>query len=274
VPPAPTASSSPSTPNADGGVTHPDAGLAPADAGVSLPGWTLVWQDEFDGPEIDPSKWVFETKKPGWVNHELEAYTGNRPENARIEDGHLIIEARHDNFEGNEYTSGRIRTEGKASWQTGRFEAKIQLPGGLGSWPAFWLMPDDQTNGWPACGEIDIMEEVGFDPDTIHATTHSTAYNWKSATQRTATTTASGATLRDHVYAMEWFDDRIDVFVDGAKYFTSKNDGTGEDAWPFDKKFHIILNVAIGGDWGGAQGVDPNVWPRQMRVDYVRVYRK
>jgi len=249
--------------------------VAPAaDAGVAPPGWTLVWQDEFDGPEIDESKWVFEKKQPGWVNHELEAYTGNRRENARIEGGYLILEARHDNFEGNEYTSGRIRTEGKASWQTGRFEAKIQLPGGLGSWPAFWLMPDDQTKGWPACGEIDIMEEVGFDPDTIHATTHSTAYNWKSSTQRTATATASGAVTRDHVYAMEWFDDRIDVFLDGVKYFTSKNDGTGEDAWPFDKKFHIILNVAIGGDWGGAQGVDPNVWPRQMRVDYVRVYRK
>lgn len=136
------------------------------------------------------------------------------------------------------------------------------------------MMPDNQSRGWPACGEIDIMEEVGYDQDSIHATTHSQAYNWKSTKQRTAAKTVSGVTTGYHTYALEWFPDHIDMFVDGQKYFTSPNDNTGDDAWPFNKNFHIILNLAIGGDWGGAQGVDPNIWPRQMLVDYVRVYQK
>ncbi len=243
-------------------------------ATTTLPDWHLVWSDEFNGTAIDESKWSYEVQGPGWVNHELQNYTNHRSENARVENGHLVIEGRRDWYNGFEYSSARLKTQGKASWTYGRVEASIKLSGGWGTWPAFWMMPDNQSRGWPACGEIDIMEEVGYDQDSIHATTHSQAYNWKSTKQRTAAKTVSGVTTGYHTYALEWFPDHIDMFVDGQKYFTSPNDNTGDDAWPFNKNFHIILNLAIGGDWGGAQGVDPNIWPRQMLVDYVRVYQK
>lgn len=236
--------------------------------------WKLVWSDEFNGSAIDESKWTWEVQKPGWVNNELQNYTNRRWENSRVENGHLVIEGRRDWYNGYEYSSARLKTQGKASWKYGRVEARIQLSGGWGTWPAFWMMPDNQSRGWPACGEIDIMEEVGYNQDSIHATTHSQAYNWKSSNQRTAATNVPGVTSGYHTYALEWYPDHIDMFVDGKKYFTSPNDNTGDDAWPFNKNFHIILNLAIGGDWGGAQGVDPNIWPRQMLVDYVRVYQQ
>jgi beta-glucanase (GH16 family) len=136
------------------------------------------------------------------------------------------------------------------------------------------MMPDDQHRGWPACGEIDIMEEVGYDQDRIHATTHAQAYNWQSPMQRTASTVVGGVTTSFHTYALEWSPGRIEMFVDGARYYTSTDPGWGDDGWPFDKHFHVILNLAVGGDWGGAQGVDPNIWPRRMLVDYVRVYQR
>jgi hypothetical protein len=242
--------------------------------GSTSSGWHLVWSDEFNGSAIDESRWSYEVQRPGWVNHELQNYTDHRSENARVENGHLVIEGRRDGYNGFEYSSARLKTQGKASFTYGRVEASIKLSGGWGTWPAFWMMPDNQSRGWPACGEIDIMEEVGYDQDSIHGTTHSKAYNWQSPNQRTAATNVSGVTTGYHLYALEWFPDHIDMFVDGRKYFTSPNDNTGDDAWPFNKNFHIILNLAIGGDWGGAQGVDPNIWPRQMQVDYVRVYQQ
>ena len=236
--------------------------------------WHLVWQDEFDGNALDESKWSYEVQRPGWVTHELENYTTRRPENVRVENGHLVIEGRRDWFGGYEYSSGRIKTQGHASWTYGRVEARMQLPGGWGTWPAFWMMPDDFSRGWPACGEIDIMEEVGYDQDNVHATTHSLSYNWQRPEQRTSTYGVGGMTTAYHVYAAEWTTEGIDFYVDGHRYFTSPNDHTGDDAWPFHKRFYVILNLAIGGDWGGARGVDPNIWPRQMLVDYVRVYQK
>jgi uncharacterized Zn ribbon protein len=230
--------------------------------------WRLVWSDEFNGTSIDTSKWGYDVQRPGWVNNELENYT-SRPENARVENGHLVIEARSDYYQGYQYSSARLKTQGHTSWTYGRVEASIQLSGGWGTWPAFWMMPDDFSRGWPACGEIDIMEEVGFDQDSIHGTTHSQSY----VQGRSGTTPVSGATTGYHVYAAEWYPDRIDFFVDGRKYYTSPNDNTGDDAWPFHKTFYVILNLAVGGDWGGSQGVDPNIWPKQMLVDYVRVYQ-
>ena len=236
--------------------------------------WNLVWSDEFNGSSIDESKWSWEVQQPGWVNNELENYTYRRAENARVENGHLVIEGRHDYYNGYEYSSARLKTQGKASWTYGRVEASIQLPGGWGTWPAFWMMPDDFSRGWPACGELDIMEEVGYDQDGIHATNHSQDYNWKSGVQRTATTSVSGATTGFHTYAMEWSASQITISVDGGTYFTNNNPNTGDNGWPYDKNFYVILNLAIGGDWGGAQGVDPNTWPKQMLVDYVRVYQR
>jgi hypothetical protein len=241
---------------------------------VPSDGWKLVWSDEFNGTSIDESKWAYEVQKPGWVNNELENYTGRRSENARIENGQLVIEARRDYYQGYEYSSARLKTQGKASWTYGKIEARIQVPAGWGTWPAFWLMPDDFSRGWPACGEVDIMEHVGYDPNVIHATTHSKTYNWKGTQQRTTSTPVPGATSSFKTYTAEWYPDRIDFLVDGRKYFTSPNDNTGDDAWPFHKNFYVILNLAVGGDWGGAKGVDPNVWPQQMRVDWVRVYQR
>jgi beta-glucanase (GH16 family) len=236
-------------------------------------GWKLVWQDEFDGAAIDEAKWTYEVQPPGWVNEELQSYTDHRRENARIEDGRLVIEGRRDGFGGHAYSSARLKTAGKASWLYGRFEARLKLPTGHGPWPAFWLMPDDCSEGWPACGEIDAMEQVGFEPDRIHASTHSGKYNWKNGTQATATTLVTGATAGFHVYALEWRPGRIDAYVDGRRYFTALDDGGGHDAWPFTRPFYIILNLAIGGGWGGAQGVDESIWPQRYEVDYVRVYQ-
>jgi beta-glucanase (GH16 family) len=234
--------------------------------------WRLVWRDEFDGGAIDGNNWAFEQQGPGWVNNERQAYT-SRWENARQENGSLVIEARRD-FVGGEYSSARLKTQGKASWTYGRFEARMQLPGGWGTWPAFWLMPEDFSRGWPACGEIDIMEEVGYEQDSIHSTTHSLAYNFRNPNQRTSATTVGGVTGGFHIYVAEWYPDRIDFFVDGHRFFTSPNDNTGDDAWPFNKPFYVILNLAVGGDWGGAQGIDPGIWPRRLLVDYVRVYQR
>lgn len=242
--------------------------------------WDLVWSDEFNsGSQPSTSKWKYDLWAPGQVNNEWQSYT-NRWENVRIENGMLIIEARRDWGNGYEYTSGRINST--ASWTYGRIEARMRLPGGWGTWPAFWLYPDNEsiygwnseTNyWWPNCGEIDIMEEVGYDQNTIHASVHSKNFYFKLGNQRTGTTYVGDATSAFHVYAAEWFENRIDFYVDGNKYFTVWNDWSGWESWPYNHNFHIILNLAVGGDWGGAQGVDPNIWPRRMEVDYVRVYK-
>lgn len=247
---------------------------------VQAQNWQLVWADEFNYSGAPGSKWNHVIWNPGQVNNELQAYT-NRQENARVENGVLIIEARRDWYNGHEYSSARLNSS--AGWTYGRFEARMKLPGGWGTWPAFWLYPDDETvygwnndtnYWWPNCGEIDIMEEVGYDQNTIHASVHSKNYYFKVGNQRTGSTYVGDATSAFHVYAAEWYPDRIDFFVDNNKYFTVWNDGSGWESWPFDHNFHIILNLAVGGDWGGAQGVDPNIWPRRMEVDYVRVFKQ
>lgn len=250
-----------------------DSGSATALKNPPLP-WKLVWQDEFDGPILDESKWSYEVQKPGWVNNELQNYTDRRSENVRVEDGKLVIEARRDFFEGHEYSSGRIKTQGKFNWKYGRMEARIQLPGGRGTWPAFWMMPEDFSRGWPACGEIDIMEHVGHDPEAVHSSLHSKAYNWTNGRTRTSSQRVSGALDGFRIFAVDWFPDRIEAFVDGKRFFSIRNDQRGDDVWPYDKEFYLILNLAIGGHWGGAKGVDQNIWPRRMLVDYVRVYQK
>ncbi len=243
--------------------------------------WTLKWSDEFNYTGApDASKWNVDVWAPGQVNNEWQAYT-NRSENLRVENGNLVIEARHDWGNGYEYTSARINSANKGYTTYGRIEARIKLPGGWGTWPAFWMMPNDPSkygwndeNGWywPNCGEIDIMEEVGYDQNNIHGSCHSKAAYFKVGNQRTSTTYVGDCTSAYHVYALEWFPDHMDYYVDNTKYFTVNNDGLGWEWWPFNYDFHCILNLAVGGDWGGAQGVDPNIWPRQMLVDYVRIY--
>ena len=248
---------------ADGGENKGDAG-----------GWTLVWADEFDvdgRPNSD--KWNAELHPPGWVNEELQNYTG-RPENARVENGNLVIEALRDSFGGFEYSSARLQSARKGDILYGRVEARAKLPKARGSWPAIWMMPTDSAYGnWPDSGEIDIMEHVGYDPGVVHASTHCKTYYWKNMNQKTAQTSVPDFGDAFHVYALEWFADRLDVFVDDKKYFTSLDEGTGWQAWPFDKRFHVILNIAIGGTWGGTQGVDNTIFPVRMEVDYVRMYQ-
>ncbi len=245
--------------------------------------WQQVWSDEFNYTGMpDGTKWTFEDWAPKTSNGELQRYVPNRSENCRVENGNLIIEARKDSYLGDEYSSARIHSSKKAFWTYGRIEARMKLPGGKGTWSAFWMMPENLEKygwnkkvnyWWPNCGEIDIAEYVGYDFGNIVGSLHSNLYNFKDGTQLTKSTYISDAESSFHVYAIEWFADRIDFYVDSLKYSTIVNDGTGWVAYPFDHDFHIIFNLAVGGLWGAAQGVDPNIWPKRLEVDYVRVYK-
>lgn len=243
-----------------------------------LPGWKLVWSDEFETDGLpNPSKWNYDVGGHGWGNQELQHYTGHRAENARVERGTLIIEARREIWNGMEYTSARLITKGKGDWTYGRFEIRANLPTGRGTWPAIWMLPTQWTygnGGWPDNGEIDIMEHVGFDPGWVHASVHTNKYYWRINTQKTAKLRVADAQTTFHVYEMEWSPDKVDVFVDSVKYFSFANEGKGWEVWPFDKEFHLLLNIAVGGAWGGAQGVDNSIFPQRMEIDYVRVYQR
>lgn len=255
--------------------------------------WKLVWNDEFDRPGLpDPARWSYET---GYLrNHEKQFYTRDRRENARVEGGMLIIEARKERYpipassaaagrrqrqgsagEFAEYTSASLTTHGKAAWTHGRIEVRAKLPAGRGTWPAIWTLGTDIGEaGWPACGEIDIMEHVGFDPGTIHANVHTAKYNHVKKTNKGDRTTVADASEAFHVYAIEWDAKTIAFFVDDRKYFTYTNEGSGREAWPFDREQYLILNLAIGGDWGGQKGIDDRIFPQRYTIDYVRVYQR
>jgi beta-glucanase (GH16 family) len=253
---------------------------------ASAADWKLVWSDEFDKPGLpDPVKWGYET---GFIrNNEAQFYTASRKENARVENGLLIIEARKEHFPNPdfkpdserkgraaaEYTSASLTTDGKASWTGGRFEVKAKVPGGRGTWPAIWMLGNNRRDvGWPTCGEIDIMEFVGYDPGLIHANVHTAKFNHMKHTGRGDKIQIPDAASAFHIYALEWFPDRMDFFLDGKKYFTCKNDNGGDDSWPFDKPQYLILNLAIGGAWGGQKGIDDGIFPARFEIDYVRVY--
>jgi beta-glucanase (GH16 family) len=257
------------------GCRHASPAHAPADASSApAPGWRLVWADEFDRPGFpDPSRWTYEE---GLVrNREAQYYTRARRENARVEDGMLVIEARKEQQGGAEYTSASLTTEGRASWRYGRIEVRAKLPQGRGMWPAIWTLGANHRQvGWPMTGEIDIMEFVGFDPDTIHANVHTAAFNHRDKTGKGAKLYLPRPFERFHVYAMEWTKDRIDVSVDGTTYFTFRNSGGGVREWPFDAAQYLILNVAVGGAWGGQRGIDDSIFPQRFYVDYVRVYQR
>ena len=244
--------------------------------------WQLVWSDEFDYEGLpDSAKWSYDVGGHGWGNDELQYYTERRPENARVEDGHLVIRARQEPFKGRDYTSARLVSRGKGAWMYGRFEARAKLPSGRGTWPAIWMLAAETTYGnqyWPDNGEIDIMEHVGFDPDIVHASVHTRAYHHSIGTQKTGTIRVPTAEEDFHVYAIEWTPEAIYAFVDGERYFTFENErlagGAGYQQWPFDRPFFLLLNIAVGGSWGGQQGIAPDVWPQQMEIDYVRVYQR
>ncbi len=236
---------------------------------------TPVWQDEFDYTGLpDPARWGYDLGGSGWGNNELQYYT-NKAENARVENGKLVIEAREESLGANKYTSARLVTKKKGDWLYGRMVVRAKLPQGRGTWPAIWMLATNQTYGtdyWPDNGEIDIMEHVGFDPTVIHASAHTKAYYFKINTQKTATTTLPNAFTEFHDYILEWTPVELKMSIDQTQYFSFVNPGSGWQGWPFDKSFHLLLNVAVGGDWGGQKGVDAAAFPQRMEVDYVRVY--
>jgi beta-glucanase (GH16 family) len=235
----------------------------------------LIWSDEFDKQGLpDALKWGYDVGGHGWGNQESQYYTSDRLENARVENGKLIIEARKEDFKGNKYTSARLVTKGKSEWTYGRFEIKAKLPSGTGTWPAIWLLSGVDPLVWPDNGEIDIMEHVGHNQGVIHSTVHCKKYNHVIGTQKGATLNVPDCSTDFHVYALDWNADSIRAFVDDKPYFSFANERTGHDAWPFANKMYLILNIAVGGGWGGQKGIDDTIFPQRMEVDYVRVYQK
>lgn len=235
---------------------------------------TPVWSDEFgtDGAP-DPAKWGYDTGGSGWGNNELEYYTSTTS-NANIENGNLVITARKEDLGGRNYTSARLVSRQKADFLYGRFEIRAKLPAGKGTWPAIWMLPTDWAYGdWPRSGEIDIMEHVGYDPGNIHISTHTELYNFKINTQKTSVKRIDNPSTEFHLYRIDWTPYAIRGYIDDQFVFQHTNEGKGPAAWPFDKKFHLLLNVAVGGDWGGAQGIDATAFPTSMQIDYVRVYK-
>lgn len=248
--------------------------------GEAPDGWKLVWSDEFDGKEIDFTRWDVEENGHGGGNGELQ-YFVDRPENVRIEDGHLVIEARKEKFNAagveRDFTSGRIRTKRRASWLYGRFEIRAKLPSGKGMWPAVWMLPDRETyGGWAASGEIDIMELVGHEPDTVHGTLHHGA-PWPGNRHTGAPFKLRQGRFCDdfHVFALEWEKGEFRWFVDGELFQTQNRWDTagGDFPAPFDQPFHLILNLSVGGAWPGPPD-EHTGFPQRMTVDWVRVYRR
>jgi len=239
--------------------------------------WKLVFSDEFDYiGEPDQKKWAYDEGCTGWGNGEVQCYTKARPENVRVEDGKLVIEARRDGAGRHQYTSARLTTKGKAQWTYGRVEVCAKLPSGRGIWPAIWMLPEKWSYGksyWPDNGEIDIMEHVGHTPDQIYVSTHTFQHNSIKGNAEKLNILIPDSEKTFHVYAIEWDPGRIDFFVDGQKYFTVFQRKNNWHYWPFNKDFYLLLNIAVGGTWGGQRGVDDSVFPQQMEIDYVRVYQ-
>jgi beta-glucanase (GH16 family) len=233
----------------------------------------LAWAEEFESTGLpNPAVWSYEV---GFIrNQEAQYYTEQRPENARVEGGCLVIEARKEDFDGARYTSACVNTLGKREFFRGRIEVRAKIPTGIGSWPAIWMMGTDIVRiGWPECGEIDIMENVGYEPDTIYATVHT-----PGSVNRPGLVTRGGhIDIPDpfadfHVYAVEWKTNSLEFFLDGRKYFIYARDSRYPDYWRFDKPFYLLLNLAIGGNWGGTRGIDDTIFPLKYSIDYVRYY--
>jgi len=233
-----------------------------------------VWADEFSTTGLpDASKWGYDLGGSGWGNNELQNYTSSLS-NAKVENGNLVITAIKEPSGGKEYSSARLVTRAKGDFLYGRFEIRAKLPSGRGTWPAIWMLPTDWAYGdWPKSGEIDIMEHVGYDLNKVHVTVHTQAYNHSIGTQKGASMIIPTATTEFHKYRVDWTPYAVRGYIDDQLMFTFINEGKGSATWPFDKRFHLILNLAIGGNWGGAQGVDNTIFPKSMEVDYVRVYK-
>lgn len=251
------------------------------DLDINIPeGYRLVWHDEFNEGISLGNDWTHEVQGAGWVNNELQNYVNGSADGKRVTelvDGKLNINC----FKGSDgkIYSGRVYAKVNTGWKYGYFEARIMLPEGKGTWPAFWMMPVDNdwnTNPWPMCGEIDIMEEVGVVPNEVSSSIHTQDYNHTIGTQKTHAMTIEQAEGEFHLYALEWTEDAITTYVDGKVQLavTKQQLGAGHNQWPFHYAFYLILNLAWGGDWGGMNGVDESALPVTMKVDYVRVFQK
>ncbi|HVZ98962.1 MAG TPA: glycoside hydrolase family 16 protein [Caulobacterales bacterium] len=275
-----------------GGASAPPPPPPPAGPGAAaineaggLPsGYTLVWSDEFTVDGLpDAAKWDYDTDRNalGWYNNEAQYYSRARSENSRVDNGVLTIEARREDLDptvfadwgGQHYTSARLVTRGKAAWTYGFVEVRAKLPCGTGTWPAIWMLSAPPQSTWPDDGEIDIMEHVGYDPGVIHGTVHTKAYNSTINTARSAAVTQADVCAAFHRYQMTWTANRITIGMDDVNYFQYSNDHSGNSEWPFDSPQYLLLNIAVGGTWGGAQGIDATIFPVRMEVDYVRVYQ-
>ncbi len=240
-------------------------------------GWAFEtvpsFADEFNYSGIpDTTKWSYDIGGSGWGNNELQYYT-NQVRNASVADGKLTITAIREDAGGRNFTSARLVTKYKADIKYGRIEVKAQLPAGIGTWPAIWMLPTDWVYGdWPRSGEIDIMEHVGYDQDVIHISTHCEAYYFWIKNEKTAVRKIENVSSAFHLYRVDWTPFAIRGYIDNELVFTNINENSGFKAWPFDQKFHLLLNIAVGGNWGGAKGVDEKVFPASMLVDYVRFY--
>lgn len=251
----------------------------------------MVWSDEFNYTgNPDPTKWGYDR---GFISNQEKQYYTDSLKNVRVEKGVLIIEAHKEKVANTDYknpeikgwaqykaeidtaqyTAARIITKGLAEWKYGRIEAKAKLPKGRGMWPAIWMLSNDKI-GWPESGEIDIMEHVGYDNDTIHGTIHTKAYNHMKGTQKGKSIFIENPNEEFHVFSIEWTPDKIDFLLDDVVYNHIKNENKTTAEWPFDKKFYLILNVAVGGMWGGQKGIDDTILPQQMIIDYIRVYQR
>ena len=241
----------------------------------------LVWSEEFGERELDRRHWSFETShnKQGWFNGERQYYSANRSENLRLSNGSLIIEARaeklsvaaYPDWGGQSYTSARIIS--KQAWRYGYFEVRAKLPCARGMWPAIWMLPKNMQH-WPDDGEIDIMEQVGAEPNIIYTTLHSGRYNHTLGTQRGAHRPVPTSCSAFHRYQLDWRPDSITIGIDDeAVLRVVRNATDGKPEWPFDRPFQMILNLAVGGSWAGAKGIDDAAMPQRMEVDYVRVWQ-
>ncbi len=235
---------------------------------------TAAWADEFDYTGLpETSKWDYDLGGSGWGNNEKQYYT-NSISNVSVGDGKLTITAKKESMNGMAYTSTRLVTRNKLDALYGRFEIKAKLPTGRGTWPAIWMLPTDRAYGdWPKSGEIDIMEHVGYDQNNVHFTTHTEAYYFKINTQKSSTKLIPDASTAFHLYRVDWTPYAIRGYFDNVLVFEFVNEGKGYKVWPFDKRFHLLLNVAVGGDWGGAQGIDDSIFPQKFEIDYVKYFK-
>jgi len=258
----------------------------------STKNWQLVWSDEFDYEgKPNPTKWSYDLWPARKVNDEDQTYTDSL-KNVYVKDGKLNITAYKEDYNDAKYTSGRIHSQGKGDFLYGRAEVRAKIPKGRGTWSAIWMLPSDPfkhattcgkgedwqgsstCNAWPNSGEIDIMEHVGYDMQTIHGTVHNQAYYWAKWEQRKASFEGKNVEEEFHLYSIEWTPEHITVFFDNTPYFFYSNELTGWQSWPYDHPYHVILNLAIGGMWGRAGGpIDDSIFPATMEIDFVRIFK-